>query len=430
MPATTAPPLSRAASVHMKAEEAPGTEFSENGLPARDFLGMGAKLGTTYYTKNRKTGATIALPVTEDRVGHWFEAWNRFKRDGIEVPVCLDHDVRAETKVGRVIDLQREKRPDGEWIRPKYRVRGAKNIEIAKQNHISLGLRPNYPDGIGGTHAEAMWHLAITPIPVVNHQGLLIDASRDGDTPEEEDVFLSLEPPTETTPAPPPATQAAPAAPVTQRSNPMTPEQRARLLAITGVPAETDDDALLSRAIDGIRSDVNATAKFSQDLQKWRAEQIEFLGAKEVALSRRETAMEEQIELSRQGNDFGNPPPKEEPSELLLSMAESSLVVAKENAVARGLHAKTADALFEMLHTDNRPNDLALSMASAEVHPFGVRLFNLLSGASVAPQLGKVAGFDRPPVVGQNDNGRGGAQEIDAAAEAQIKSQFSYPVAG
>jgi hypothetical protein len=118
----------------------------------------------------------------------------------------------------------------------------------------------------------------------------------------------------------------------------------------------------------------------------------------------------------------------EKHSDLMLSMADSSLMVARDNAVARGLHAKTADALFDMLHESGKPNDLALSMAPKEPHPFGIRLFNVLTGMPAAPPIGKHYQSTPAPVAASNsadNNNQSGHRPTSPQELADIRAQFA-----
>lgn len=157
-------------------------------LPTFEFWSKPIKIGGQYVAKNQKTKELVKLVASPARVDGWMSSVERFMGKGNRIPVVLDHKVDAENTKGHVVQFARG---DDGWIRARFRVVGERNREIAAANEVSVGIRQDMMDGEGEVYKETFEHLSLTPTPVVNGQGGVIAASRDGDTSDDSqpDVF-------------------------------------------------------------------------------------------------------------------------------------------------------------------------------------------------------------------------------------------------
>jgi hypothetical protein len=109
----------------------------------------------------------VALQVDRARMDRWARAFDRMSRNGVAVPVTVDHSAKARDVVGRLIELRRV----GDVLYGLHEFDGQEQAMVAKRNGVSLGIDPDFIDGLGRQYGEAIVHSSLTPVPVVPAQG-------------------------------------------------------------------------------------------------------------------------------------------------------------------------------------------------------------------------------------------------------------------
>lgn len=143
------------------------------GQPSRRFRKEVARVGTYTHPTDKWT-----LRLTPERLRSWADAFGKMRKAGVEVPLCDDHIVSADTARGWVIGFDVE----GDKGMATVEAIGEDAIRAVARNGASVYVDPEFVDGRGDRYAEAITHIALTPTPVIPGMGdfVLIAASRSG----------------------------------------------------------------------------------------------------------------------------------------------------------------------------------------------------------------------------------------------------------
>jgi len=108
------------------------------------------------------------IDVTTERMDRWIANFKAMRKAGIDVEVCVDHDLSAEAVRGYVVDMFRE----GDTLYATHEMIGEKGIELAQTvRNVSFCLDTDYHDSEGRAYGEAITHCAIVQQPVIPRQG-------------------------------------------------------------------------------------------------------------------------------------------------------------------------------------------------------------------------------------------------------------------
>jgi hypothetical protein len=126
------------------------------------------------------------LDITPDRLQQHLKAFKEMQRNGVAVPIVLNHSEKAENNTGWVVDAKVE----GDRLFMLHKFLGEQARDVALKNYVSLGIEPNYKDGHGRGYGEAVVHSALTPVPVVPGQGDFVPLSMSGGQTADQDIFV------------------------------------------------------------------------------------------------------------------------------------------------------------------------------------------------------------------------------------------------
>lgn len=143
------------------------------GQPSRRFRKEVARVGTYKHPTDKWT-----LRLTPERLRSWADTFGKMKKAGVEVPLCDDHIVSADTARGWVVGFEVE----GDKGMATIEAIGEDAIRAIARNGASVYVEPEFVDGRGDQYAEAITHIALTPTPVIPGMGdfVPIAASRNG----------------------------------------------------------------------------------------------------------------------------------------------------------------------------------------------------------------------------------------------------------
>ena len=143
----------------------------KGGVPHQSFVKEVLRVGK--YTHPTK-GWTLA--VDRERLHKLAATFNKMRSNGVPIPFVKDHKVDADHTMGYVNRLM----VDGDRLLARYKAEGKDNIEKTQiVDHVSVGIHPNFKDGSGNSYGEAIYHIGLTPDPIVTGQtSVQIAASR------------------------------------------------------------------------------------------------------------------------------------------------------------------------------------------------------------------------------------------------------------
>jgi hypothetical protein len=123
-----------------------------------------AKVGEYVH---RGTGKAFA--ITRDRMDGWIRAFKKRAGKGIKAPLTKQHTLnpKADDAVGYVVALSRQ----GDSLYADLQFIGDDALALAARNDVSLCAVTDVLDGDGDKHAEAIDHIALTPIPALTNLG-------------------------------------------------------------------------------------------------------------------------------------------------------------------------------------------------------------------------------------------------------------------
>ena len=332
----------------------------------------------------------MIVPATEENVGKAESSFARMKANGVNVPICLDHSLKAKDTYGRLMDLSRR---DG-WLEGTLQFIGDDALVIAARNELSVGIKPILRDGFKNEYPFAIEHVALTPIPVVpfqdGYQTLAASRAADGET-----VFLLSSAPDN-----------PPKEPVMAKTSLSPAHKQACMehLKASGEPGVTDD------------MDDDAATNKLLELHGKQHRDIDRLKAGATAMMSRAG-----VEIDWTGDGW---PKMQESFDLNLSRLETEKDEAETKALnlSRATAPKTTDpeviherclrvrssafAKWEKTHTPadikrisdyvagtpEAPNTMTLSRAEGQADCFAAGLIDLLAECRPVPQTGEQTG--------------------------------------
>jgi hypothetical protein len=162
-----------------------GLPATRNGLQCFYYWGDALPIGEYVHpTKGFK------LPVDRARQTKLINTFARMQANKVDVPIVKDHRETADSTLGYVVGMKLS----GDRLMELHQFLGEDARDVGLRNRISVGIDPDFKDGLGNEYGEAIRHSAITPVPVVPGQQDFLAASRG--PAEEIPVVLHLAAPT------------------------------------------------------------------------------------------------------------------------------------------------------------------------------------------------------------------------------------------
>lgn len=358
-----------------------GLPTEHNGLPIHYRWGSGVKIGHKYEHPSGK----YEVDASAANVGKMERNFAKMKERGVSIPIVKDHKLTADNSMGGVYGTRRH----NGWFQPLLGFYGDDELKTAQKNRISLGIKPHMKDGQGNDYDFAMEHVAVTPIPVVDNQPGLLAASR-GEDGERPVLLLSA---ASTTP---------------QRSQPMKPEHRKRLLAcmsgVKGMSNDMDDENLMSLALDHhekMMRDIPKAAAYNANLSRQNDELIEAVTSAQRTI--------DSLNLSRvEPNETAAIP--DDNTCMLLSHAFD--VELESVVTAGGADQACAEKIKALYIANGKPKVIALSREGDDITPHFSKLLAALkdnkpsSGATGVDQTGFQMSRQTPGGASNPDNAK------------------------
>jgi hypothetical protein len=141
------------------AQELPATV---NDLPCFYYWKDAITIGTYVHP----TGG-YSLDVTGDKLDAYVNTFSQMQANGVGVPILADHTASAAATLGWIVAIER----DGDKLMELHQFLGESARDVGLRNQVSLGIDPDFTDGLGRKYGEAIVHSAVTPVPVVPGQG-------------------------------------------------------------------------------------------------------------------------------------------------------------------------------------------------------------------------------------------------------------------
>lgn len=111
----------------------------------------------------------IEFDVSEDLIDHWVKTTNRMIKNGIDIPLPLEHTTSPEARRGSVIKLAKEFNASrgmaSLYAYATFRDEDAE--KLASTTQVSLYSPPSYTDGRGRRYDRPIRHVALTDYPVI-----------------------------------------------------------------------------------------------------------------------------------------------------------------------------------------------------------------------------------------------------------------------
>jgi len=108
------------------------------------------------------------IPITEQHLKHWCKTFAEMAREGIEVPVPLEHTRDPEKRRGKVLSLTMSKNSRGlPAMYAKIAFSDAKQAKQLRNSGVSIFVPKEVKTGSGNTYKIPIEHIAITDYPVV-----------------------------------------------------------------------------------------------------------------------------------------------------------------------------------------------------------------------------------------------------------------------
>lgn len=124
-----------------------------------------------HFVKKTETGEIeFELPVDDALISHWVATFNRMKRNGVEVPLPIEHTSDPESRRGTVERLTKEFNPERgvDCLYAYVRFRDKKTGDaLSKTTQVSLFSPPDAIDGHGNTYVRPIKHVALTDYPLI-----------------------------------------------------------------------------------------------------------------------------------------------------------------------------------------------------------------------------------------------------------------------
>lgn len=140
-----------------------GFEQSSPGVFRKELIYPG-----TFIKVDENNQPEFRLIVDEKLMDHWVRTFNQMKKNGIDVPVPIEHSEDPEDRRGTVVDLRKEfneeRGTNSLYVYSTFRKGDEK---LAEHSQVSLYAPPEMKDGIGNTYIRPITHVAITDYPLV-----------------------------------------------------------------------------------------------------------------------------------------------------------------------------------------------------------------------------------------------------------------------
>jgi len=112
----------------------------------------------------------FSVIVDRRRLDHWVRTFGRMVANGVKVHIPADHSDRAADNRGFVLAMKRV----GNRLMALCQFIGEDAAREAARNQVSIGIAPRFVDGENRRYADAIVHVALTPVPVVPGQGFFL----------------------------------------------------------------------------------------------------------------------------------------------------------------------------------------------------------------------------------------------------------------
>ncbi len=129
-----------------------------DGVPSQLFRKEVIRVG--HYIK---ADDGIEFEVTPKLLQHWVDTFKHMKANGVDVPIPAGHNNDPDRNHGYVRDIFVE----GESLINVMELIGEGSVDLAKRNHVSVFVPPEFVDGKGNTYQRPILHVALTPTPVI-----------------------------------------------------------------------------------------------------------------------------------------------------------------------------------------------------------------------------------------------------------------------
>jgi hypothetical protein len=141
--------------------------------PSEDLPGEVAGQPVSYFWKDLihagnylHPSKEFSLVVDQDRLKRWTDTGREMIDAGVAIPINCDHSDAARDVLGYV----KEFKLDGDRLLGLCQFIGEDAALMAARNLVSIGIDPDFVDGEAREWGEAVVHLALTPVPVVQDQ--------------------------------------------------------------------------------------------------------------------------------------------------------------------------------------------------------------------------------------------------------------------
>ena len=101
--------------------------------------------------------------ITGETLKHWAATFHEMRRNGVKVPIPVDHSEKAADNRGWVEDLFVE----GDTLVMACELSDRDVENLVKRNDVSLQSPPEWTDGKGNQYVRPITHISLTPVPVV-----------------------------------------------------------------------------------------------------------------------------------------------------------------------------------------------------------------------------------------------------------------------
>ena len=135
-----------------------GSLMVTDGVPSQLFRKEVIRVGS--YVKDDEG---LEFEVTPKLLQHWVDTFKHMKANGVDVPIPAGHNNDPDKNHGYVRDIFIE----GESLINVIELIGEGSVDLAKRNHVSVFVPPEFVDGKGNKYQRPIMHVALTPTPVI-----------------------------------------------------------------------------------------------------------------------------------------------------------------------------------------------------------------------------------------------------------------------
>lgn len=122
----------------------------------------------TFIKKDEEGRPEFRLVVDEKLIDHWVDTFDRMKKNGVDVPVPIEHSEDPEDRRGTVVALKKEFNEErGQPSLYAYVTFRKGDEKLAEHSQVSLYAPPDMEDGVENTYIRPITHVAITDYPLV-----------------------------------------------------------------------------------------------------------------------------------------------------------------------------------------------------------------------------------------------------------------------